>query len=160
MDPNELSEILLAAPRANRDAWYNLMRKDVFKPIFNYESWEETRDHPYRKLKTVTDSKIVSVTDFGTNPRNIFLAHEYLAMVDPSCAIKFTVQFNLFGGSIFALCTERHKKMFHNIDDLSVCGCFCITELGFGNNAVKMETTAHYDESKKEFVVNSPTVMS
>jgi acyl-CoA oxidase len=41
-----------------------------------------------------------------------------------------------------------------------VTGCFCLTELGFGNNAVQMETTAHYDDKTKEFVINCPTVLS
>jgi hypothetical protein len=39
----------------------------------------------------VKDAKIVSVTDFGTDPHNIYTAHEFLAMVDPAAAIKFTV---------------------------------------------------------------------
>jgi acyl-CoA oxidase len=46
------------------------------------------------------------------------------------------------------------------IDSLSTIGCFALTELGFGNNAVQMETTAHYDPKTKEFVINSPTVLS
>ena len=39
-------------------------------------------------------------------------------------------------------------------------GCFCLTELGYGNNAIKMETTATYDEKTQEFVINSPSVKS
>ena len=39
-------------------------------------------------------------------------------------------------------------------------GCFCLTELGYGNNAVKMETTLTYDEKSSEFVINTPTVQS
>lgn len=39
-------------------------------------------------------------------------------------------------------------------------GCFCLTELGYGNNAVKMETTATYDAQKQEFEINCPSVMS
>ena len=35
-----------------------------------------------------------------------------------------------------------------------------MTELGYGNNAVKMETTSTYDEKTQEFVVNCPTVLS
>ena len=46
------------------------------------------------------------------------------------------------------------------IDDLSVVGCFCLTELGYGNNAVKMETTVTYDKAKEEFVINTPTTAS
>jgi acyl-CoA oxidase len=81
-------------------------------------------------------------------------------MVDPALAIKFTVQFNLFGGSIFALSTARHQKYFKTIDTLETIGCFCLTELGYGNNAVEMETTSTYDKETKEFVINCPTVQS
>ena len=83
-----------------------------------------------------------------------------LGYVDGSLATKFTVQFNLFGGTLMALHTERHKEFMKKIDDLSHMGCFCLTELGFGNNAVEMETTVTYDKSTQEFVVNSPTPLS
>lgn len=58
---------------------------------------------------------------------------------------------------MFALSTERHQKFFPKIDDLSVVGCFCLTELGYGNNAVKMETTVTYDKQKEEFIIHTPT---
>jgi acyl-CoA oxidase len=35
-----------------------------------------------------------------------------------------------------------------------------LTELGYGNNAVEMETTATYDSTKKEFVINTPSTLS
>ena len=59
-----------------------------------------------------------------------------------------------------ALHTDRHKWIFDQIDSLDITGCFCLTELGFGNNAVKMETTATYDEKTKEFIIDCPTVLS
>ena len=58
---------------------------------------------------------------------------------------------NFFSG------TERHhKKLLEGIDNLQDIGCFGLTELGYGNNAVEMETTAIYDAKTKEFVVNTP----
>merc|ERR1712001_679470 len=42
------------------------------------------------------------------------------------------------------------------IDNLNDVGCFGLTELGYGNNAVEMETTATYDEATKEFIVHTP----
>lgn len=62
--------------------------------------------------------------------------------------------------------TERHRPIAEGADNLNVIGCFALTELGyiykpniqsknnlniiyfilgFGNNAVEMETTAIYD---------------
>ena len=110
-------------------------------------------------MKTM-QSGIVSVKDFYNDPKNIFLAHEMIAQLDGSTVTKFTVQFNLFGGSMTFLSTERHKHFFDKIDKGEVIGCFCLTELGYGNNAIKMETTIVYDEKSKEFVVNTPTVVS
>ena len=55
-------------------------------------------------------------------------------------------QFNLFGGTVLKLGTERHhSKLLEGIDNLQDIGCFGLTELGYGNNAVEMETTATYD---------------
>lgn len=50
---------------------------------------------------------------------------------------KMTVQFNLFGGTVLKLGTERHhEKLVAGIDTLEEVGCFGLTELGYGNNAV------------------------
>ena len=43
------------------------------------------------------------------------------------------------------------------MDNLSAIGCFALTELGYGNNAVEMETEAVYDRERDEFVINTPT---
>ena len=87
-----------------------------------------------------------SVLDFRRNPLKVFAADE-LAVIDPSMGTKMTVQFNLFGGTVLKLGTERHHdKLLKGIDTLQEVGCFGLTELGYGNNAVEMETTATYDK--------------
>lgn len=35
-----------------------------------------------------------------------------------------------------------------------------MTELGYGNNAVEMETTATFDLSRDEYIINSPSIQS
>ena len=63
----------------------------------------------------------------------------------------------MFGGTVLKLGTERHHKdLLEGIDNLNDIGCFGLTELGYGNNAVEMETTATYDKATKEFIVNTP----
>jgi len=102
----------------------------------------------------------VSVKEFDTNPTNVFSSHEWAGLIDPAMSIKFTVQMNLFGGTCLALHNGRHPELFDKIDNLDTVGCFCFTELGYGNNAMQMETTSTYDKSTGEFVVHSPTDLS
>ena len=47
-------------------------------------------------------------------------------------------------------------QFIQGIDNLNDIGCFGLTELGYGNNAVEMETTATYDNETKEFIVHTP----
>ena len=71
-----------------------------------------------------------------------------------------TVQFNLFGGTLLALGSERHRGILAGVDGLKTIGCFALTELGYGNNAVEMETTATYDLKKDRLIVNTPTTLA
>jgi len=59
-----------------------------------------------------------------------------------------------------ALHSDRHLPFMKDVDSLKNMGCFCFTELGYGNNAPKMETTAIYDPKTKVFIINSPTTAS
>ena len=78
-------------------------------------------------------------------------------MMDGSVATKMTVQFNLFGGTVLKLGTEHHHDgLLDAIDSLDKVGCFGLTELGYGNNAVEMKTTATYDQDTSEFVIHTP----
>jgi acyl-CoA oxidase len=118
-------------------------------------SLPEEREVAYKRLKMVCDGGFISVKDFLGNPLRIFTTHELCAAVDASMATKMTVQFNLFGGTVLKLGTEKHHAAFlDQIDSLEAVGCFGLTELGYGNNAVEMETVAKYDKAKKEFEIS------
>ena len=75
-----------------------------------------------------------------------------------------TVQFNLFGGTVLRLETAKHfedeESFLKSIDDIDSVGCFALTELGFGNNAVQMQTTAELDEHTDEWVITTPTTVA
>lgn len=59
-----------------------------------------------------------------------------------------------------ALHTDRHLPFMRKVDSLEHMGCFCFTELGYGNNAPKMETTAIYNDKTQEFTINCPTTQA
>jgi len=155
-DKKESSKFLDHHNHDTREGLRELFKKPIFVPKYNM-SLDEERQLAYDRLKTICDSGLFSVKDFWNNPRNIFAAHEITGMVDPSTTTKLTVQFNLFGGTLLKLGTDHHHKILNDIDSFTKVGCFALTELAYGNNAVEMETTAHYDKKKKEFIINTPT---
>jgi len=86
---------------------------------------------------------------------------EMLAMSDLSLMVKAGVQWGLFGGAVENLGTERHHEAYaRRIIDLDLAGCFAMTETGHGSDVQSLETTATYDPSTEEFVIDSPTPSS
>ncbi len=85
-------------------------------------------------------------------------AFEMMGYHDLSLAIKFGVQFGLFGGSVLFLGTElHHKKYLEKTGSLELAGCFAMTETGHGSNVRELQTTATYDVNTQEFIINTPT---
>jgi len=138
-----------------------VMREPLFMPAYNVPLQTE-RELAQARLQRLCDTGLWSVRDFvGDNPYRIFAAHEVAGMCDGSMATKMTVQFNLFGGTVMKLGTDRHHGAFlDRIDSLKGVGCFALTELGYGNNAVEMETTAILDKATDEWVINTPSTVA
>jgi acyl-CoA oxidase len=157
-----LNELLEPDNRANRFALRKLFSGDaIFVPKFNLTLREE-RELALKRLQRFCRSggPYISVRDFERSPLNIFAVHETAGLVDGSMATKMTVQFNLFGGTLLALGSKRHDSILRGVDDLSIVGCFALTELGYGNNAVEMETTATFDAKRRELIVHTPRALA
>jgi acyl-CoA oxidase len=83
---------------------------------------------------------------------------EMLAFGDLSLMVKAGVQFGLFAGAIMHLGTERHHERYlADAINGRLLGCFAMTETGHGSNVQALDTTATYDASTGEFVVQTPT---
>ncbi len=86
-----------------------------------------------------------------------FTVMESISYADLSLAIKFGVQFGLFGGSVMALGTKKHHdKFLKDIGTLKLPGCFAMTETGHGSNVRGLETTASYEHSSRSFIIHTP----
>ncbi len=86
------------------------------------------------------------------------VSFEMLAFADLSLQVKSGVQWGLFGGAIQALGNEeQHARFLPGVMDLSIPGCFAMTETGHGSDVQSVHTTATYDPDTGEFVVDTPT---
>jgi acyl-CoA oxidase len=83
------------------------------------------------------------------------VAFETLGFGDLSLMVKAGVQWGLFGGAVQLLGTRRHHERYlADIMDLTLPGCFAMTETGHGSDVQHLRTTATYDGA--EFVLHTP----
>lgn len=93
----------------------------------------------------------------GDNHGGNIAAFQELVFADPSLQIKSGVQWGLFGAAIQHLGTEEHhKKWLPDALTLKLPGAFAMTETGHGSDVSSIATTATYDPTTEEFVINTP----
>ena len=82
---------------------------------------------------------------------------ENLMYIDGSLAVKFGVQFGLFGGSIEKLGTKKHHDQYlTDAGKTTLLGCFAMTETGHGSNVRGVKTTATYDKQTDSMIIHTP----
>ncbi len=81
------------------------------------------------------------------DPRKFQACLGTLAFADYSLCIKAGVHFTLCGGTIAKLGTEKHHtKLLPLLDDLTLPGCFGMTELGHGSNVMGIQTQVPHQD--------------
>jgi acyl-CoA oxidase len=84
-------------------------------------------------------------------------AFETQGFGDLSLLVKGGVQWGLFGGAIRNLGTsDHHDRYLADVMSLALPGCFAMTETGHGSDVQSVRTTATYDATTGEFVINTP----
>eukprot|EP00501_MAST-03F_sp_TOSAG23-6_P000938 GSMAST32.ASY1.ANO1.974.1 assembled CDS len=84
-------------------------------------------------LRTLVKSRVLNFMDMVNAPEKFFLAHRLLATVGlGGFGIRFTVQFNLFAGSIVGLAGPNQIGMLEDIQKKGQLGCFLLTEMQAG----------------------------
>ena len=113
------------------------------------------------RLSALARSGLLEFTDLKTRPDRFFLAHRLLVEhgfeQGPGFSIRFTVQFNLFAGTILELGSETHLEELTRMRRDGTLGCFALTERLAGvNSGLVVQTTATYDPTADAFVLRTP----
>jgi len=113
-------------------------------------------------LRTLCRSKLLRYTDMRDDPERFFAAHRLLASrILGGFGIRFTVQFNLFAGSILGLGSDTQVGMLEDMQERGELGCFALTEVGAGVlSGFIVHTTATWDPVRGGFTISTPTVES
>ena len=112
-------------------------------------------------LRAITQTDLLKATDLRDDPEKFFEAHRILGrhalQHGPGFWIRFTVHYNLFGGTVLAVGSPEQVEQLAEIQRKGELGCFSLTEKQAGvQSGLIVETTVEWDDDKQVFVLNTP----
>ena len=116
------------------------------------------------RLRQLISTGLLSPLDLVKRPSRFFEAHRMLIQhstrLGPGFGIRFTVQFNLFGGTVVGLGTPAQvDALMQRMATRHTLGCFALTERLAGvNSGLVVETTADFVDGA--FVINTPNELA
>lgn len=112
-------------------------------------------------LRKILRAKHLEYKTLINSPQTLLACNKFLLPGNGDLATRFTVQYNLFSGTIVALGSEKHRNRLIASQDKGTLGCFAFTECGAGVlSGAAVETVATYDTKTKKFTIHSPTPTS
>lgn len=114
-----------------------------------------------RRLSGLIKTGLLKFTDLKENPSKFFEAHRLLVNhgfeQGPGFSIRFTVQFNLFAGTVLELGGPAHLAMLDEMQAEGTLGCFALTERLAGvNSGLVVQTTAEWRPDRGQFLLRTP----
>ena len=150
---------LSSAAPAGDAAWETAWRSQIDAITGDVGSYDESAE----QLREITRSGVLRFADLHDNPSRFFWAHRMLAELSPKLGpgffIRFTVQYNLFAGTVLAVGGDAHLRELEEIQRKGQLGCFALTEKLAGvNSGLVVGTNITWLPDEKEFLLESGDV--
>ena len=119
------------------------------------EQSHDTRvQRAYAQLRAANRS-LTDPRGLANDPHRLAAMHEWAATVDQSLATVAGIHYNLFLGSLLDADPHPARELAPFLT-MERTGTFLVTELGHGNSAARLETTATYHAEDGTFTLHTP----